>query len=187
MGRPSSFADEAVYAAVARSLVEAGEVRLQAVTKAASLSTGSLYHRFGSREGLMAEAWIDAVEAFQVKFLAALAMPSDVPGLPAALATLRFCRNAPDRAALLVSAREREMMSDKAPDALHARLAAANRKARDALSGFAEAQGLPLERVRLALIGLPLGAVRLYLPKAPLPELIEQDIAKAASALLKQA
>ena len=61
MGRPSSFRDETVFAAVARSLVVQGEVRIQTVTQLAGVSTGSIYHRFGSREGLMAASWLDAI------------------------------------------------------------------------------------------------------------------------------
>tara|TARA_R110000868_G_scaffold691_28_gene5058 strand:+ start:1853 stop:2416 length:564 start_codon:yes stop_codon:yes gene_type:complete len=185
MGRPSSFRDETVFAAVARSLVVQGEVRIQTVTQLAGVSTGSIYHRFGSREGLMAASWLDAIEGFQACFLAALDRRDAVAGLPAALATPRFCRSDRERALILTCGRTAEMMPDKAPPELHARLASAQELGRDAIAGFATRQALPLERVRLALIGIPLGAVRLYLPEQLVPDSVDADIARASGALLQ--
>jgi len=184
MGRPSSFLDETVFAAVANCLVEQGEVRLQAVTVTAGVSTGSIYHRFGSREGLMAAAWLDAIEAFQERFLAALEAGSREAGLAAALATPAFCRDEAARALILTSGRRAEMMSDKAPPEMQARLDQLNGKTRDGLESFALEQRLPLERVRLALIGIPLGAVRLYLPEKAVPESVDAHISAAVGALL---
>ena len=184
MGRPSSFLDETVFAAVANCLVEQGEVRLQAVTATAGVSTGSIYHRFGSREGLMAAAWLDAVQAFQERFLVALAAGSREAGVAAALATPAFCREDVARALILTTGRRSEMMSDKAPPEMQARLDQLNGQARAGLEAFARDLEVPLERVRLALIGIPLGAVRLYLPDKAVPESVDADISAAVSALL---
>ena len=184
MGRPSSFLDETVFAAVANCLVEQGEVRLQAVTSMARVSTGSIYHRFGSREGLMATAWLDAVGAFQDRFLAALEAPATSPGLAAALVTPAFCRDEVARALILTTGRRSEMMSDKAPPDMRARLDQLNGRSRVGLETFAREQGLPIERVRLALIGIPLGAVRLYLPDKAVPESVDGDIGTAVAPLL---
>ncbi|RKR04071.1 TetR family transcriptional regulator [Maricaulis maris] len=184
MGRPSSFLDETVFAAVANCLVEQGEVRLQAVTATAGVSTGSIYHRFGSREGLMAAAWLDAVAAFQRRFLAALASPEEMPGLAAALVTPAFCREEVGRALILTTGRRAEMMSDKAPPDMRLRLDQLNAQSKAALEAFAREQRLPLARVRLALIGVPLGAVRLYLPAKAVPESLDADISRAVMSLL---
>ncbi|WP_323762374.1 TetR/AcrR family transcriptional regulator [Maricaulis sp.] len=184
MGRPSSFLDDTVFAAVANCLVEQGEVRLQAVTATAGVSTGSIYHRFGSREGLMAAAWLDAVEAFQERFLVALAAGTREAGLAAALATPAFCREEVARALILTMGRRAEMMSDKAPAEMRARLDQINGQGKAGLERFAFEQRLPLQRVRLALIGVPLGAVRLYLPDKAVPEGVDDDIRLAVSALL---
>ncbi|MCA3734974.1 MAG: hypothetical protein INE97_06490 [Phenylobacterium sp.] len=54
------------------------------------LSTGSLYHRFGSREGLLGETWLNALLAFQPVFVQALKTPSAVGEIAAV--TPRFCR-----------------------------------------------------------------------------------------------
>jgi AcrR family transcriptional regulator len=184
MGRKSTFRDDAVFAAVARLLVEAGEARLQGVVAETGVSTGSLYHRFGSREGLLAEAWLDAVGAFQEAFLAALDRGGAQPGLEAALATPRFCRNEPARALILVCCRRSELVCAATPAHLVDRLETVNRKAARAMQDFCARTGIPLETARLGMIGFPLGAVKLYLPARPVPETVDADIARAWQALL---
>lgn len=185
MGRKSTFRDEAVFAAVARLLVDEGEARLQAVVAETGVSTGSLYHRFGSREGLLAEAWLDAVRSFQGAFLAALDRPSSPPGLDAALATPRFCRDEPGRARILACCRRSELVSPDTPAHLVKELDAANRHASQALQDFCTRTGIPLETARLGMIGFPLGAVKLYLPDRPVPEAVDAQIARAWRALVE--
>ena len=54
MGRRSSFADGDVYDAVAREMAPGGMFAIKAVSDRCGVSVGSLYHRYGSREGLLA-------------------------------------------------------------------------------------------------------------------------------------
>ncbi|MFN7498569.1 MAG: TetR/AcrR family transcriptional regulator [Hyphomonadaceae bacterium] len=72
MGRKSNFKDEDAFAAVGAALVEKGSVAIHDIVDITGISTGSLYHRFGSREGLIAATWLDAVRKFQSKFLTEL-------------------------------------------------------------------------------------------------------------------
>ena len=186
MGRKSTFRETDIYAAVGRSLVGEGEFRLQSLTELTGVSVGSLYHRFGSREALLAEAWLDALEAFQARFLAALDDARDGPGIAAALATPRFCRDQPARATLLVCCRRSELMGDDAPAPLRARLEMGNRTVAQAMTAFCDHTGLPVEAARLGLIGFPLGAVKLYLPDKPVPGDVDEDIAAAWTALYRR-
>ncbi|MBO6763923.1 TetR/AcrR family transcriptional regulator [Maricaulis sp.] len=184
MGRRSTFSDDDVFAAVGRMLVRDGEVRMQSVVEETGVSVGSLYHRFGSREGLLARAWLDTLGAFHARFLAALDQPGEVPGLAAALETPRFCRAEPDKALILVCCRRSELMSDNTPEALQAELAAANDRVMVAIDAFCRHTGLPLEIARLGLIGFPLGAVKLYLPGEPVPEALDAEIERAYRAVV---
>jgi AcrR family transcriptional regulator len=184
MGRRSSFNDQDVFAAVGRRMVTAGELRLQAVVADTGVSVGSLYHRFQSREGLLAAAWLDALKAFQAEFAAALEQAGALPGLEAALATPRFCRTAPDRARLLVCVRRSEILSETTPAEFRASIAQANADTAARMQGFCECHGVPEETARLALIGLPLGGVRLYLPDRPVPASLDADIERAFAALI---
>lgn len=165
-------------------LVRDGEVRMQSVVEETGVSVGSLYHRFGSREGLLARAWLDTLAAFHARFLAALDQPGDVPGLAAALETPRFCRDEPDKALILVCCRRSELMSDDTPEALQAELASANDQVAGAMHAFCRRTGLSMKIARLGLIGFPLGAVKLYMPGDPVPEALDEEIERAYRAVV---
>jgi AcrR family transcriptional regulator len=145
---------------------------------------GSIYHRFGSREGLLAEAWLNAVEQFQARFLAALAPMSIDAAVDTALTTPRFCRSNRDEAVLLACCRQSEFFVNATPAPLRARIESANDVAAGAIRRFAVRIDRPLVACRLALVAYPLGAVRLYLPERPVPRLLDTEIAKAVRAAL---
>jgi AcrR family transcriptional regulator len=184
MGRKSSLDEQAVYRVVADELAANGRFTLDALKAASGLSTGSIYHRFGSREGLLAEAWLNSVERFQERFLDALAPNTLDAGLEAALATPRFCRSNPDEAILLACCRQTEFLSDATPIALRDRIAAANEDVSASIRRFAAAIDRPVLNCMLALIGYPLGAVRLFLPKSPVPPELDAEVMKAARTAL---
>jgi AcrR family transcriptional regulator len=184
MGRKSSLNQQRVYGVVASELAATGRFTIDALQAATGLSMGSIYHRFGSREGLLAEAWLNAIERFQAPFLDALA-PGDLDaGLNAALATPRFCRSNPEEAMLLACCRQSEFLGETTPEALRTRIASVNDEASGAVRRFAGAIGRPLLNCRLALVAYPLGAVRLYLPKSAVPRQLDAEIVKAARAAL---
>ena len=62
----------------ARDLAVAGGVPAAtgaAIAKVTGASSGSIYHRFGSRGGVLIAAWQRAVKTFQDGFVVALAEP----------------------------------------------------------------------------------------------------------------
>src|SRR5687767_8565332 len=59
----------------ARDLIVEGGPRaagIRGIAERSGAPSGSLYHRFGSRDELVAQAWLRAVRRFQTGFLAAL-------------------------------------------------------------------------------------------------------------------
>jgi AcrR family transcriptional regulator len=184
MGRKSSLNERSVYRVVASELASTGRFTVDALNAATGLSMGSIYHRFESREGLLAETWLNAVGRFQARFLDALAAGTLDAGLNAALVTPRFCRSNPDEATLLACCRQAEFLTATTPAALRARIASVNDEASGAIRRFAAAIDRPLLNCRLALIAYPLGAVRLYLPKSAVPRRLDAEIIKAARAML---
>jgi AcrR family transcriptional regulator len=184
MGRKSSLNEQNVYRVVANELATAGRFTVDALKAATGLSMGSIYHRFESREGLLAETWLNAVERFQARFLDALAAGTLDAGLKAALVTPRFCRSNPDEAVLLACCRQAEFLGEATPAALRARISVVNDTVSGAVRRFAGAIDRPLLACRLALIAYPLGAVRLYLPKSAVPPQLDREIVKAARAAL---
>lgn len=184
MGRKSTFDDRHVFAALGRLLAEHGQATIADVRDATGLTTGSLYHRFGSREGLMAAAWLDTVEAFQERFVAALDGKGIAAGVEAALTTPRFCRDEPDLALVLVCCRPSEFLAEDTPAALRQRVDGINKRTEVALARYAARIHRPHLACRLALVGFPLGAVRLYLPRQRVPVSVDSVISKAVEATL---
>jgi AcrR family transcriptional regulator len=185
MARKSSFKDEDVFRCVAQQFAVEGRFTIEVLTTKTGLSMGSIYHRFGSRDGLLAETWLNAVERFQAVFLAALAPGTLASALDAALATPHFCRSNRGEAVLLACCRRSEFLQPEIPLDLRSRLEAVNIDTVQAIRNFAAAIDRPLLACRLALVAYPLGAVRLYLPSRPVPKTLDAEIAKAVRAALE--
>jgi AcrR family transcriptional regulator len=186
MGRKSSLDEQDVFRCVAHEFSEQGRLGVEALCAATGLSMGSIYHRFGSREGLMAEAWLNAVQRFQSGFLKALEPRTIDAGIEAALATPRFCRAYRDEAILLACCRQNEFVQPSTPAQLRARIEAVNDTVSQSVREFARSVGLPLIACRLALIAYPLGAVRLYLPSRAVPNSLDGELRKAVGAALER-
>lgn len=185
MGRKSTVNDASVYAAVGRQLSENGTMTLHDVVAETGVSVGSLYHRYGSREGLLAQTWLDAVRAFQSGFLIAIKSGDDNAGERAALATPQFCRAEPGRAVVLACCRRTEFIFDEMPHALQAEIYTINEQTRVSIRRFAKRTGYSWRACQLALIAFPLGAVRLYLPTRPVPHAIDAYIVEAYRSVIR--
>lgn len=73
------------------------------VRRRSGASVGSLYHRFGSKEGIAAAVYVDALRNYQREFVAALTRARDAgDGVRSAVRThMRWVRENPDRAEFL--------------------------------------------------------------------------------------
>lgn len=179
MGRVSTIDEAAVFGAVGVQLSTQGALKLADVVKATGVSIGSLYHRYESREGLLAQAWLDAVVSFQAHFLSELHSGGADAGERGAMATTRFCRAEPARARLLICCRKEELVNDKTPKAYRDQLELANARAFGAIEEFAREQNLPLDACLLGMVAYPLGAVRMYLPDREIPAALDEYLAAA--------
>ncbi len=185
MGRVSTVNEAAIFAAVGGQLSQEGALTLQGVVAQTGVSIGSLYHRYGSREGLLASAWLDAVRAFQGRFLAAIESECKDAGERAALATPRFCRAERARAVILACCRRSEFVSDGATPELQAEIRRVNDPAVAAIRSYAKRTGVSPRACRLGLVAFPLGAVRMYLPDRPVPQVIDRYVAEAFRAVIR--
>lgn len=83
----------------ARALVLDGGPRaasVAAIAKTSGAPAGTLYHRFGNRDGVLTAAWLRALERFQAR---ALAAEGDTPADTAvamAVAAVGFARALPE-------------------------------------------------------------------------------------------
>jgi AcrR family transcriptional regulator len=180
LGRKSSFEPRQVLATAGAQKARTGDFTLDRLIEETGLSSGSLYHRFASREALLAEAWLDALQRFQAAFQVAL--DGDVED--AILATPRFCRAEPDAASVLACCRKAEFVGPSSPLSIRDNIDQLNTSGEAALRRFSRRIDKPPLSCRLALIAYPLAAVRLYLPDARVPTRLDREILKAGYAAL---
>lgn len=120
MGRIPRFSNEQFVNATLKIAAGQGPaaVTIAAVAQEVNAPVGSVYHRFLSRNVLLAEVWLKVVSSFQVAFLQALEKGI---GLEAALHTPRWVRQHPAEARILLLYRREELAEGDWPDDLKKR------------------------------------------------------------------
>src|ERR1700758_3852362 len=96
------------------------------MAKASGAPAGTLYHRFGNRDGVVTAAWLRALERFQSR---ALAAAGDTPldtATAMAVAAVSFARELPDDARLLLTIRPDDLRDGQPDAAFQQTLAAMN-------------------------------------------------------------
>jgi AcrR family transcriptional regulator len=190
MGRPARISDADLTAAATRIAARLGPARatVERIAKDAGVPVGSIYHRVASRAALLAEVWIDAAARFGAEFIERLdGAKTLAAAVEAALVTPRFARADPAAGVILFVNRRGDFLAE-APAAARARAAELTSALQNAIAAAAR-RLLPgdrrgRERLSVALLGIPYGAVRIFLPQAlPPPELDSVILAAARSAL----
>lgn len=176
MARPRKYTTDELLDAAAEILAADGPaaVTVAAVGARTGAPNGSIYHRFGSRDQLVAHLWVRTVRRFQAGFLAALTGDDvDHAAIDAATHVVSWSRAHTREAALLFLYR-RSQLAATYGDELGAELAtlddAVGRALRDhtrARYGSEDA----LDRVMFAVVDVPYAACRRALAagRAPSP------------------
>jgi AcrR family transcriptional regulator len=179
----------------ARTLVLRDGPRAASVTAIARESgapAGTLYHRFGNRDGVLAAAWLRALERFQASALRAAAHNDPLEAAVAMAASpVSFAREQPADALLLLALRRDDLLDTQPDDAFRERLDAINAPLRSrlleltrALRGRAGRRAL--DHVTRAVVDLPSAAVRRHAREGhELPGWLERDVRAAARRLLE--
>jgi AcrR family transcriptional regulator len=176
-------------------LLEAGSrnATIEAIADASGAPTGSIYHRFGSRDELIAKLWIRAVHRSQASFLAALERDSPrEAALAAALSIVDFCEDHPADAQLLVGFRREDLISAVPEGPLADELAVLNRPVERALVQLARRlygrrSRAALDRTLLAVFDLPYGAARRHLiAGSRMPRGLRADLSRAVNAVIDE-
>lgn len=189
MARPALHSVDGMLDAARALLLEQGveQTTIQAIAQACGAPVGSLYNRFDSRASLLARLWLRAAERSQAACLPAL--ERDEP-LEAALEVVRqllaFTRSHFEDARLLASFRREDFVgADAGVERLNEPVDRAVKELSKRL--FGSARGQSVRRVRLAMLELPLAAVRSYLLVGrPMPPDLDPHVLRAARAILKE-
>ncbi|MCA4731094.1 TetR/AcrR family transcriptional regulator [Mycobacterium avium] len=177
----------------ARALVLDGGPRaasVAAIAKASGAPAGTLYHRFGNRDGILTAAWLRALERFQARVLAADGDTPEDTAVAMAVAAVGFARALPDDARLLLTIRPGDLLDGEPDAAFRQTLAAMNapltqRLAQLARHLYGNARPRSVDAVARAVADLPYAVVRRHAHDDPIPSWLETDVAASARAVLR--
>ncbi len=191
MSRPSKFSTEQVLDHCLRLSNQEGiqSLTVSAVARSIGAPSGSIYHRFASRDVLVASLWLRSVDRFQKGFLAALQSPDPMTAaVEAARHTLAWSRDHFEDAQFLLVHRREDLLADGWPEEIREKSAAQDNKSRKAMKRLCtslDASGVDAERVHFAVVTIPMGAVRPALSRGKRPsEATERLALEAVRAIL---
>jgi AcrR family transcriptional regulator len=168
MGRPVRHAPTAILECAKRVSAEVGprNLTIAAVAERAGAPVGSIYHRYASRDEILATVWLDLVEAFQARFLAELGADDPIEaGLAAVRYTCRWVRRRPREARLMLLHHRDDFAAERWPLSYRRRAQALAAAAAESLQGYAarllgRRRPADLRSVRFALVDLPAAGLK---------------------------
>ena len=162
-----------------------------AIARASGAPAGTLYHRFGSRDGVLVAVWLRALERFQATLLAAVEAYADPTerGVAMARASVEFAEHHRDDARLLIVVRRDDLLDAAPDDGLRRRIDAMNRPFEAELRSIARAlygttEARAVAAVTRAVVLLPYGVTRLYAGASRPPAWLADDVAADTRRLL---
>lgn len=172
MGRKAYFKNKDFLESAIRIISEEG---LGALT-IAGLSTrmtapiGSVYHRFPSRDALIAELWLSIVESFQNEWLKIL----QTDGRQATIFCMEWVRNRPNEARVMLLYRIEDLVSGEWPKDLQIRAERLFKQLQDGITAFTKKQfgkvtNEKIDRSIYALHDAPMGILRRYMQDNKMP------------------
>jgi AcrR family transcriptional regulator len=169
--RKPLHAPEAMLDVARDLLLEEGAhgATIEAISAVSGAPTGSIYHRFGSRDELVTRLWMRAVRRSQAAFLDAVDVEDPaMAAVSGGMSVFDFCRSQPRDARLLVSFRYEDLVRAAPQGPLADELRELNRPVEAAVARLARAlhgRATPaaMGHVLLVVFDLPYGAVRRHL------------------------
>lgn len=160
-----------------------------AIAKASGAPAGTLYHRFGNRDGILTAAWLRALERFQQR---ALAADGDTPtdtAVAMAVAAVGFARALPQDARLLLTIRPGDLLDGEPDASFQQTLATMNAPLIERVGGLARKlygrkDSRSVDAVVRAVADLPYAVVRRHARDEPMPSWLEADLAASVRAML---
>ena len=191
MGRKAYFKNEEFIDSAIQIIAEEG---LGALT-IAGLSTrvtapiGSVYHRFPSRDALVAELWLNIIESFQNEWLKIL----QTDGLQATLFCMQWVRTHPSEARVMLLYRIDDLTSGEWPKDLKKRALLLSKELNDGIVSFTKKKFGSVtkeytDRTLFAIHDAPMGILRRYLQENKIPPKSVADLMRETyEALIKKA
>lgn len=190
MGKPVRFTTEQILDAAAAAVHEHWRAATVAhVTTLLGAPSGSIYHRFASRDALFASTWVRAVRRYHAQFdeIATITDPIEAI-VETGMLIPRFCRDHPQDARVLTVFRYRDLETDP-PTGLEEDVRDLNAPVSRLLSHLAKRRygrlsKRGLEIVSLAARDTPLGMVRSRIGE-PIPMWLDEPVRAACEAVAR--
>ncbi|MBI4518745.1 MAG: TetR/AcrR family transcriptional regulator [Deltaproteobacteria bacterium] len=195
MGRPSRHVEASILESAKQLSAEVGphKLTIAAVAARTGAPVGSIYHRYASRDEILATVWLELVEAFQEQFLAALAGDDPVAaGLAAVRFTCDWVRRHPREARLMLVHRREDFAAERWSKSHRRRAQVLTAQAHESLRRYASrlrgrSGPAQLRSVRFALVDLPTAALKPDLESGiPLPKQTEALLLDTCAYALRQ-
>jgi len=183
MGRPAKFSVEQILNSTVQLVADGGPARATIASIAESMGapTGSIYHRFVSRDLLLARLWVRTAERAQAGFVEALAHEDlRVAARNAALHIPRWSRANFNEAKILLLYRRGDLAEDW-PEELGEDLAELQDSVLRAVRGYTKrlfggVTKSTLQTTNFALLDIPYAAVRRHLIAGVPPPMLVDDL-----------
>jgi AcrR family transcriptional regulator len=179
MGRKAYFKNEEFIDAAIQIIAKDGlkALTVAALAKRINAPVGSVYHRFPSRDALLAELWLNIIGSYQNVFLEIL----QEDGLKATLSSLQWVRLHPNEARIMLLYRISDLTSGKWPNDLQKRARRLAKELQDGILAFAERQFGRItkentDRAIFAIHDAPIGIIRRYLRENRVPPQSVNDL-----------
>ncbi|MFW0787486.1 TetR family transcriptional regulator [Gordonia sp. CPCC 206044] len=176
MGRRPRFSTDEILDAALELVIAGGPAAATAtaVGRAIGAPSGSVYHRFASRDEMMARLWLRTIENYQRPVIEAVGVDDLDAAADAAIAHCFDWTTEHRGEAALLLLYDKSDIAAAWPDTLARELREHNHAARAALRAYARRRygsddPAVMDRVTYALVDLPYAAVRRHLPDRGLP------------------
>ncbi|MBB3890618.1 AcrR family transcriptional regulator [Phenylobacterium haematophilum] len=193
MPRPAKFDEGQILDAAAALVSSRGPAAatMTAIKHALGAPSGSIYHRFRTRDELLGRLWLSKAQAFQDRWMAALEEVDPVKaGLEAALSMPRQVRADFDGARVMLLHRREDFMLDGWPPEMKAEAERLGRQIKQGLGQMTRRlfdldTAATRRATAFATIDIPFSAVRRYVGEggAPPPH-VDALIERAYSAVM---
>jgi AcrR family transcriptional regulator len=192
MPRPALHQTDVALDAARDLILDSGPRRagIREIAQRSGAPSGSLYHRFGSRDNLVALAWLRAVRRFQTGFVKALDADDPHDAVKGAVKWgVQYALTEPaDTRLLLCFSRDDLLDADPAADTL-TELAAVNLAVESAVHrlarlAFGTITTASVERITYAVIDLPYAVLRRHVQAGTLSRRTIAPLQSAAVAIL---
>src|SRR5262245_27622524 len=194
MPRPSRFSEAQILDATAAIVAADGPsaATIGAIGHMLKAPSGSIYHRFPSRDVLLGRLWLRKAALFQNAFVAALADDdATIAGLQGALSLARTARADFAGARVMLLHRREDFLGDGWPAEMQAERRRLQRQVHDALEQitrrlFGRVSAATLQTATFAILDIPFGVVRRHVAaNEPPPPAVDRLIETACLAVIR--